>query len=79
MEPAAGSRESILGALNQLIDDYRDRCLWFLRPDYYPSSLEEQHRVLDLIVRHGDLEGLRRASEIKTWLSRHSNETSAGG
>jgi len=66
-------------ALNRLIDDYRDRCLWFLRPDYHPTTLVERYRALDLIVRYGDLEAFRRASEIRQWLSHHSSGTSAAG
>ena len=65
------------GLLRSLVDDYRVRCLWFLRPDYYPSSPSESLRVLDLIERHGDVAALRRASEIRTWLSRPSNAASA--
>ena len=64
-------------ALRSLVDDYRDRCLWFLRPDYYPRTVSEFLRVLDSIERHGDVAALRRASEIRTWLSRPSNATSA--
>jgi hypothetical protein len=64
-------------ALHALVDDYRDRCLWFLRPDYYPSTARESIRVLDLIERHGDVAAFRRASEIRTWLLRPSNATSA--
>lgn len=65
-------------ALRQLIDDYRDRCLWFLRCDYYPTTTEDAAKVLDAIQRHGDLSAFRRAAEIRVWLSRHSSETSAG-
>ena len=64
-------------ALRSLVDDFRSRCLWFLRPDYYPSTASESLRVLDLIERHGDVAALRRASEIRTWLSHPSNATSA--
>jgi hypothetical protein len=71
-DPAA-----IREAVNRLVDDYRDRCLWFLRLDYYPQTVDERCRVLDLIVRHGDLEALRRASEIRQWLSPRFSETSA--
>jgi hypothetical protein len=69
---------SVDAAFRRLVDDYRDRCLWFLRRDYYPASHEERCRVLDQIVRHGDLEAYRRASEVRRWLSRPCNETSAG-
>ena len=54
--------------LAALIEDYRDRCLWFIRPDYMPSRPEEARRVLDLIERYGDLAGYRRAEELKAWL-----------
>jgi len=64
-------------AVNRLVDEYRDRCLWFLRSDYYPSTGEERDRVLALIQRYGDRAGWRRASELRSWLSRHSNVTSA--
>ena len=54
--------------LAELIEECRDRCLWFLRPDYMPKTPEEVRRVLDLIERYGDLAGYRRAEEIKAWL-----------
>jgi hypothetical protein len=36
-------------ALRELIDEYRDRCLWFLRRDCYPASPEEAEQVLRYI------------------------------
>ena len=63
-------------ALRSLVDDYRDRCLWFLRRDYYPATAAEAQRVLDAIQRHGDLEGFRRVAGIRRWLSPASSETS---
>ena len=69
---------SIDAALRRLIDDYRSRCLWFLRSDYYPVSQAERERVLSLIARHGDQEAFRRVAEIRAWLSQDSSETSAG-
>jgi hypothetical protein len=38
-------------ALRGLIDEYRDRCLWFLAPGYYPRTPPEILRVLDSTVR----------------------------
>jgi hypothetical protein len=64
-------------AVNRLVDEYRVRCLWFLRPDYYPSTLEEQLRVLGYIERHGDREAFRRAATLKRWLSPLSSAPSA--
>jgi len=79
MMPPPSERGTVGDALNRLVDDYRDRCLWFLRPDYYPTTVAERSRVLDLIVRYGDLEAYRRASEIRQWLSHHSSGTSVAG
>ena len=28
----------ITGAVNRLVDEYRTRCLWSLRADYYPQA-----------------------------------------
>ncbi|MFN3653118.1 MAG: hypothetical protein ACK47B_26355 [Armatimonadota bacterium] len=64
-------------AVNLLADEYRVRCLWFLRPDYYPETLEERLRVLEYIQWHGDLSAFRRAGELRRCLLRISNERSA--
>lgn len=64
-------------ALRSLVDDYRDRCLWFLRRDYYSSTPEEGLRVLAAIERQGDVQAFRRVAEIRRWLSTSSSPTSA--
>jgi hypothetical protein len=63
--------------VRRLVDDYRVRCLWFLRDDYYPASVAEHERVLRWIEQHGDLAAFRRVAEVRTWLSRRSSATSA--
>jgi len=60
-------------ALVSLLDTYRTRCLWFLRPDFVPSSREGWLRTLDLIERYGDMTAFKRVGEAKKWLSRPSN------
>jgi hypothetical protein len=65
-------------ALRALIDDYRARCLWYLRRDDYPQTLEQSLHVLDAIARHGDRAAFRRAAEIRQWLSPPSSASSAG-
>jgi hypothetical protein len=65
-------------AVDRFVDEYRARCLWFLRPDYYPSTVEERLSVLDYIQRHGDREAFRRAAEMRRWLSPTSSAPSAG-
>jgi hypothetical protein len=69
--------EHVVGeGVNRLLDEYRLRCAWFLRPDYYPTSLEARLRVLDYVERHGDREGFRRAAELRRWLLPTSNAPS---
>ena len=75
--PVLDEREAF-DAVNRLVEEYRVRCLWFLREDFYPSTLAERLRVLGYIERHGDLEAFRRAAELKTWLSRNTSAPSAG-
>jgi hypothetical protein len=70
-------REPSDEALRRLVDEYRGRCLWFLRPGYYPETTEEVLRVLDSIQRHGDLEAFRRAGALKRWVSASSSAASA--
>jgi hypothetical protein len=63
--------------LDQLVDEYRDRCLWFLRRDFYPKTLEERLRVLGYIERHGDRSGFQRAAQAREWLLQSSRKESA--
>ena len=63
--------------VNQLVDTYRDRCLWFLRADYYPTDRQEVLRTLDYIRRYGDREAFRKAGELVQWLSLNSSKPSA--
>jgi hypothetical protein len=78
METTDINDDSVAGEVDRLVDEYRVRCLWFLRPDYYPSTTEERIRVLEYIERRGDREGFRRAARVKRWLSRDSSAPSAG-
>jgi hypothetical protein len=64
-------------AFRSLVDEYRARCLWFLRADYYPDTVVERARVLDAIAAHGDALAFRRVAELRTWLSRTSSDASA--
>ena len=69
--------EDVRRRVNQLVDEYRDRCLWFLRTDYYPTDLQEVLRTLDYIRRYGDREAFRKAGELYQWLSPDSSKPSA--
>jgi hypothetical protein len=69
---------AIAEAVNRLVDEYRQQCLWFLRSDYYPTTIDERRRVLDYIQRHGDRRAYLRAAEVRQWLLRNSSAASAG-
>jgi hypothetical protein len=62
--------------VHALVDDYRTRCLWFLRPDYYPETHAEHLRVLGYIQKYGDQDAHIRASRLRRWLSQLSNADS---
>ena len=70
--------EDMQRQVNELVESYRDRCLWFLRRDYYPADVESALRALGHIQKHGDLKAFQRAGELIQWLSPHSNRPSAG-
>lgn len=63
--------------LDLLVEEYRSRCLWFLREDFTPRTVTEIENVLRHIERHGDLPAFRRVATIRRWLSPPSSETSA--
>ena len=69
--------EDLRRQINQLVDAYRDRCLWFLRPDYYPADLQDVLRTLDHIRRYGDRDAFCKAGELYQWLSPDSSRPSA--
>jgi hypothetical protein len=64
-------------AFTALVDDYRIRCLWFLRANYYPSTREGRLRVLDYVQRYGDRDAHIRAANLRRWLSQISSTDSA--
>lgn len=70
--------ERAAAAIRELVDRYRAQCLWFLRADYYPQTLDDVNRVLQLIEQHGDVNALHRTAAVRQWLSLRSSATSAG-
>ena len=69
--------EEVLSELDHLVDEYRSRCLWFLRPDFYPRTSAEILRILRHIDGHGDRSAFQRSAAIRRWLSRSSSGRSA--
>jgi len=54
--------------LENLVEEYRDQCLWFLPQDFVPRSTEEILHVLDLVERYGDRAAFERAQRLKQCL-----------
>ena len=69
--------DPITAAMRSLVDDYRTRCLWFLRPDYYPMTRNEHLKVLDYVQRYGDRAAHVRAATVRAWLFQTSSVESA--
>jgi hypothetical protein len=69
---------TVMRNVSALVDEYRTRCLWFLREDYYPRTPAEACCVLEFIERHGDVAAFRKAAVLRQWLLLNSNSTSAG-
>jgi hypothetical protein len=58
--------------LRALVDEQRTRCLWFLRPDFYPESREQIVRVLRQIERQCDRDTYVRAARMRRSLLQSS-------
>jgi len=71
------NQDKLMNSVNALVDEYRTRCLWFLREDYYPQTLADAARVLDYIERHGDKEAFQKAATLRQWLLQISSAESA--
>ena len=71
------ARPPEIAAIDVLVDRYRDRCLWFLRSDYYPATDAERLRLLTYIEQYGDVAAYRQAGKLKRWLSQSSSAPSA--
>ena len=71
-------QRSAMSEVRLLVDRYRQRCLWFLRLDYYPETADDALRVLRAIEAHGDAEAFRQAAALRQWFLLHSSERSAG-
>jgi len=65
-------------AIDALISEQRDRCLWWLRPGYLPSTDAERAWVLTELQRRSDRATFARAGELKRCLLQNSNVTSVG-
>jgi hypothetical protein len=56
------SETDIAAAIDALIDEYRVRCLWSLRPDDYPGQRLAQSQLTPMGCAGGGLSGFGRAA-----------------
>ena len=68
---------AVMQSVNALVDEYRTRCLWFLREDYYPQTPAEACGVLESIERYGDAAAFRKAAVLRQWLLQNPSAPSA--
>lgn len=73
----ATSRDDVVRAIDNLVDECRVESLWFFRPDYHPSTDVERQQVLDAIQERSSRDVFQRAGTLKKWLSLHSSDASA--
>jgi hypothetical protein len=71
------ARDEVQRAVDRLVEECRVECLWYVRPDYLPSTDEERLAILDAIQQRSTREVFQRAGVLKTWLSRHCSDGSA--
>lgn len=74
MESPAKKRQA---EINRLVDEYRQRCLWFLDEHYYPETRDDIVKTMDYICQYGDTAAFRKATEIKSWGLRNIKKQSA--
>ena len=70
--------DDLLRDVNQLVSENRKQCLWYLREDFFPRSVQEALKVLKQIQRHGDRKTYIQAGKLRRWLLQITSEVSAG-
>jgi len=68
---ARPSREDVVRAVDDLVDQCRVQSLWYIRRDYYPRTDAERQQILEAIQERSSREVFQRAGVLKAWLSRH--------
>lgn len=71
------SVEAVLERTRLLVAECRAQCLWYLREDFAPSSVEEALRALRAIEQHGNRDAYVKARQLRQWLLQTCKEPSA--
>jgi len=66
-------RTAVMEEVALLVAEQRDRCLWFLAPNFQPTDEQSAMRALRYIERYGDKAAFERARTLRTWLQQHSS------
>lgn len=71
-------KPEVRAAINQLADEYRERCLWHFASGVRVEGLSEQDEVqarliLDAVERYGDRAAFQRCRELRACLSPATN------
>jgi hypothetical protein len=69
-------RTAVMEEVALLVVEHRDRCLWFLAPNFQPTDDQSAMRALRYIERYGDKAAFERARTLRTWLQQHSSADS---
>jgi hypothetical protein len=69
MDATRPDAETLADEVDRLVEQHRIASLWFLRPDYRPTTTAERIRVLRWIEQRGDLESFRKAATLRRWLT----------
>jgi hypothetical protein len=73
----AQDRKTVRDNITRLVAEHRDRCVWFLTPDFQPTDDASAIRALRYIERYGDKAAFEQARSLRTWLQQHSSANSA--
>ncbi|OGB95326.1 MAG: hypothetical protein A2Z31_02555 [candidate division NC10 bacterium RBG_16_65_8] len=69
-------RTTVMEEVALLVAEHRDRCLWFLAPNFQPTDDQSAMRALRYIERYGGKAAFERARTLRTWLQQHSSADS---
>lgn len=67
------NRKTVWEDIARLADENRDRCLWFLAPDFQPTDDESAIRALRYLERYGGKAVCEQARILRTWLQQYSS------
>jgi len=76
-QDSLSERDSVRAEIDAFVAANQSRFLWWIRPDFLATDDETRRWLLMRIQDRADRETFARASELKSCLSRLSNDVSA--